>query len=51
MRGGTDEMLEELISRIHYGNPEAFAEATNAPRRKRLVPEFMLKLAGKVSPF
>nr|GMD18363.1 probable isoprenylcysteine alpha-carbonyl methylesterase ICMEL1 isoform X1 [Ipomoea batatas] len=51
MRGGTDEMLEELISRIHYGNPEAFAEAANAPRRKRLVPEFMLKLAGKVSPF
>ncbi|XP_019165094.1 PREDICTED: probable isoprenylcysteine alpha-carbonyl methylesterase ICMEL1 isoform X5 [Ipomoea nil] len=51
MRGGTDEMLEELISRIDYGNPEAFAEAANAPRRKRLVPEFMLKLAGKVSPF
>ncbi|RAL40183.1 hypothetical protein DM860_008323 [Cuscuta australis] len=51
MRGGMDELLEDLISRIHCDNPEALAEASNAHKRRHLVPECMLKLATKVSPF
>ncbi|CAH9128855.1 unnamed protein product [Cuscuta epithymum] len=52
MRGGMDELLEDLITRIHCESPEAVVEAAaTAHRRRRLVPECMLKLATKVSPF
>ena len=51
MRGGKDQMFEDLVSIIHAGDSEALAKDAVAPPRKRLVPEFMLKLAGRVSPF
>lgn len=51
MRGGRDDMFEDLVSMIHAGDAEALAKDASAPPRKRLVPEFMLKLARKVSPF
>lgn len=51
MRGGKDEMFEDLVCWIHAGDAEALAKHAAAPLRKRLVPEFMLKLARIVSPF
>ncbi|GAV73293.1 Abhydrolase_3 domain-containing protein [Cephalotus follicularis] len=51
MRGGTDEMFENIVSIIHAGDTEAIAKDLVAPPRRRLVPEFMLKLARRVSPF
>ncbi|KAA8532779.1 hypothetical protein F0562_032812 [Nyssa sinensis] len=45
MRGGKDEMFENLVAIIHAGDAEALAKDAMAPPRKRLVPEFMLKLA------
>lgn len=51
MRGGTDELFEDLVGLIHDEDPEALAKHAAAPPRKRLVPEFMLKLARSVSPF
>ncbi|MED6198295.1 putative isoprenylcysteine alpha-carbonyl methylesterase icmel1 [Stylosanthes scabra] len=51
MRGGTDAMFEDLVSYVHANDPEARAKDALAPPRRRLVPEFMLKLAHAVSPF
>ncbi|PSR88230.1 Isoprenylcysteine alpha-carbonyl methylesterase [Actinidia chinensis var. chinensis] len=51
MRGGKDQMFEDLVAYIHAGDSEALAKDAVAPPRKRLVPEFMLKLARSVSPF
>ncbi|CAL5338720.1 unnamed protein product [Camellia sinensis] len=51
MRGGKDQMFEDIVARIHAGDSEALANDAVAPPRKRLVPEFMLKLANSVSPF
>lgn len=51
MRGGKDEMFEDIVTRIHADDPEALAKDLVAPPRRRLVPEFMLKLARAVSPF
>lgn len=51
MRGGTDQMFDDLVHRIHAGDAEALAKHAAAPPRRRLVPEFMLKLAHRVSPF
>ncbi|KAL4396216.1 hypothetical protein S245_000771 [Arachis hypogaea] len=51
MRGGTDAMFEDLVSYIHANDPDARAKDALAPPRRRLVPEFMLKLAHIVSPF
>ncbi|XP_052199605.1 isoprenylcysteine alpha-carbonyl methylesterase ICME-like isoform X2 [Diospyros lotus] len=51
MRGGKDKLFEDLVGYIHAGDPEALAKDANAPPRKRLVPECMLKLARRVSPF
>lgn len=49
MRGGIDDMLEDLIWMIHGEDSQTIN--ANAPPRNRLVPEFMLKLACTVSPF
>ncbi|XP_073287009.1 isoprenylcysteine alpha-carbonyl methylesterase ICME-like isoform X2 [Primulina huaijiensis] len=51
MRGGRDDMFEDLVGIIHAGDSEALAKYATVPPRKRLVPEFMLKLASSVSPF
>lgn len=49
MRGGIDDMLDDLITLIHGDSSETIRE--NSTPRKRLVPEFMLKMARSVSPF
>ncbi|GMH26204.1 hypothetical protein Nepgr_028047 [Nepenthes gracilis] len=51
MRGGRDEMLEDLVAIIHADDAVALAKDAMAPPRKRLVPEFMLRWARSVSPF
>ncbi|KAI3970973.1 hypothetical protein MKX01_024620 [Papaver californicum] len=51
MRGGKDELFEDILSYIHAGDSATLAKDAVAPQRRRLVPEFMLKLAHKVSPF
>ncbi|EXB65559.1 putative isoprenylcysteine alpha-carbonyl methylesterase ICMEL1 [Morus notabilis] len=51
MRGGNDQMFEDLLNIIHADDPDALAKDAAAPPRKRLVPECMLRLARRVSPF
>lgn len=51
MRGGKDQLVEDLIFIIHENDTDAFASDAMAPRRRRLVPELLLKLASSVSPF
>ncbi|PON87945.1 Alpha/beta hydrolase fold [Trema orientale] len=51
MRGGNDKMFEDLLAIIHADDSAALAKDATAPPRRRLVPEFMLKLARSVSPF
>uniref|UniRef100_A0A5B7B7Q6 protein-S-isoprenylcysteine alpha-carbonyl methylesterase n=1 Tax=Davidia involucrata TaxID=16924 RepID=A0A5B7B7Q6_DAVIN len=51
LRGGKDELFDTLVAFIHAGDAEALAKDTMAPPRRRLVPEFLLKLARNVSPF
>lgn len=48
MRGGRDELFEDIVSVILGDDPEVTAKSV---ARRRLVPEFMLKLAHWVSPF
>ncbi|KAJ0900534.1 putative alpha/beta hydrolase-3 [Helianthus annuus] len=48
---GDDKLFDDLVAIIHSGDEEAPARQARASRRRRLVPEFMLKLAGKISPF
>ncbi|KAM7270715.1 hypothetical protein ACFE04_029929 [Oxalis oulophora] len=47
MRGNTYEMFEDLLAIIHKGDEEALAKDAAARPHRRLVPECMLKLAGK----
>lgn len=51
LRGGKEELLDYLVGFIHTGDVDALAKDAMAPPRKRLCPEFLLKLAGHVSPF
>ncbi|KAB1206474.1 putative isoprenylcysteine alpha-carbonyl methylesterase ICMEL1 [Morella rubra] len=51
MRGEGDQMFEDLVAIIHADDTEALAKDAAAPPRRRLVPEFMLQLARRVSPF
>ncbi|KAG8652291.1 probable isoprenylcysteine alpha-carbonyl methylesterase ICMEL1 isoform X4 [Manihot esculenta] len=51
MRGGNDQMFEDLVAIVHSGDPEAQAKDAVAPPRRRLVPELMLQVARRVSPF
>ncbi|CAL5040410.1 unnamed protein product [Urochloa decumbens] len=51
LRGGRDKMLEEIASVIHSEDLDKSADHMVVPAARRLVPEFMLKLAGRVSPF
>ncbi|KAF7811230.1 isoprenylcysteine alpha-carbonyl methylesterase ICME [Senna tora] len=50
-RGGKDDLFEHVVSIIHSGDDEALAKDATAPPRKRLVPELLLKLASRISPF
>ncbi|GFQ04621.1 probable isoprenylcysteine alpha-carbonyl methylesterase icmel2 [Phtheirospermum japonicum] len=51
LRGGKDELFDYLIGFIHAGDKEALARDAMAPPRRRYVPEILLRLAGRVSPF
>ncbi|CAI9109986.1 OLC1v1009936C1 [Oldenlandia corymbosa var. corymbosa] len=51
LRGGRDELFEYVVTYIHAEDQEALAKDALAPPRRRLVPEILLKLAGRVSPF
>ncbi|KAK7360742.1 hypothetical protein VNO77_02751 [Canavalia gladiata] len=51
MRGGKDDMFEDLVAYIHSGDADARARDATAPPRRRLVPECMLKMAHNISPF
>jgi len=50
MRGGRDELLADILAVVHAHDEEARAEDEQYLRR-RLVPEILLQLAHKVSPF
>ncbi|XP_059670547.1 probable isoprenylcysteine alpha-carbonyl methylesterase ICMEL2 [Cornus florida] len=52
LRGGKDELFDHLVAVIHAGDEEALAkDAMSPPPRRRLVPEILLELAHRVSPF
>ncbi|KAJ8751648.1 hypothetical protein K2173_025807 [Erythroxylum novogranatense] len=51
LRGGKDELFDHLVAVIHAGDSEALAKDATAPPRRRLVPELLLRLASRVSPF
>ncbi|URD92843.1 Carboxylesterase family [Musa troglodytarum] len=51
LRGGKDELLEHIAAVIYGGVAAAHAYISVAPLPRRLVPEFMLQLARKISPF
>ncbi len=51
MRGGEDKLLADILSIVHADDEESKAEDATAMMRRRLVPEILLQLARKVSPF
>ncbi|KAJ4809838.1 Alpha/beta-Hydrolases superfamily protein [Rhynchospora pubera] len=51
LRGGSDQLLETLVAVIHEDDVSACAKDVEAPVARRLVPEWMLMLASRVSPF
>ncbi|KAM7506919.1 hypothetical protein LguiA_017372 [Lonicera macranthoides] len=51
LRGGKDELFDHIVAFIHADDKEALAKDAMAPPRRRLVPEFLIKLARHVSPF
>ena len=51
LRGGKDDLFDQIVTFIHSGDDEALAKDAIAPPRRRLVPEFLLKLAHQISPF
>ena len=52
MRGGKDELLADILAVVHANDEEARAEdVKTAFHRRRLVPELLLQLARRVSPF
>ncbi|KAK9118851.1 hypothetical protein Scep_016944 [Stephania cephalantha] len=51
LRGGRDELVEDILGYIHAGDVEALAKDAMASTGRRLVPELILSLASKISPF
>lgn len=51
LRGGKDELFDYIVAFIHAGDKEALANDAMAPPRRRFVPELLLHLARKISPF
>ncbi|KAM5581022.1 putative isoprenylcysteine alpha-carbonyl methylesterase ICMEL2 [Rosa sericea] len=51
LRGGKDEMFDQIVAVIHADDKEALEQDAVAPPRRRLVPEILLKLARNISPF
>ncbi|CAI9758743.1 unnamed protein product [Fraxinus pennsylvanica] len=51
LRGGKDELFDYVVAFIHADDKEALARDAMAPPRRRYVPEILLRLARRVSPF
>ncbi|KAK1322460.1 Isoprenylcysteine alpha-carbonyl methylesterase ICME [Acorus calamus] len=51
LRGGKDELLQDILAIIHAGDAHALSEDAKAGPRRRLVPEIMLRWAHNISPF
>lgn len=51
LRGGKNELFEQMVAIIHSGDEEALTNDAMAPPMKRLLPEILLKMARKISPF
>ncbi|CAN6359044.1 unnamed protein product [Urochloa humidicola] len=51
LRGGRDQLLEDVISVIHADDADAREKDALAPIPKRLVYEWQIKLARQISPF
>ncbi|PKA49284.1 Isoprenylcysteine alpha-carbonyl methylesterase ICME [Apostasia shenzhenica] len=51
LRGGRDELLEDIVSEILSNNAAAVAKHAVPPPAPRLAPELLLQLARKISPF
>ncbi|CAJ1947350.1 unnamed protein product [Sphenostylis stenocarpa] len=51
LRGGIDYLFEHAVAVIHNDDSDALAKDAFAPPRSRFVPEILLKLASKISPF
>ncbi|XP_042969375.1 probable isoprenylcysteine alpha-carbonyl methylesterase ICMEL2 isoform X1 [Carya illinoinensis] len=51
LRGGKDELFDHVVAVIHAGDKEALSKDAMAPPRRRHVPDFLLQLARKISPF
>ncbi|KAL2522891.1 Isoprenylcysteine alpha-carbonyl methylesterase ICME [Forsythia ovata] len=51
LRGGKDELFDYVVAFIHADDKEALARDAMAPPRRRYVPEILLRLAHRVSPF
>eukprot|EP00249_Psilotum_nudum_P016615 c25907_g1_i1 orf=727-1620(+) len=50
-RGGYDFLTACILKVVHEDDAEAQANDADAPPRRRMVPEILLQLAHKVSPF
>ncbi|CAA3026802.1 isoprenylcysteine alpha-carbonyl methylesterase ICME-like [Olea europaea subsp. europaea] len=51
LRGGKDELFDYVVAFIHADDIEALARDAMGPPRRRYVPEILLRLARRVSPF
>ncbi|MCL7040487.1 hypothetical protein MKW94_028405 [Papaver nudicaule] len=51
LRGGTDQLLKDICTYIRRSEGTASANEEVMLPRRRLVPEFMIQLARKISPF
>ncbi|KAF6160868.1 hypothetical protein GIB67_041922 [Kingdonia uniflora] len=51
MRGGPNDLITDIVAFIYADDSVALAKAAVASLGRRLVPEFMIKLARKISPF
>ncbi|XP_072966394.1 probable isoprenylcysteine alpha-carbonyl methylesterase ICME isoform X2 [Typha angustifolia] len=51
LRGGRDELVEDIVAVILASDATALAKAAVAPIPQRMVPEWQLKLARQISPF
>lgn len=51
LRGGEDDLFDYIVAYIHANDKEALAKDAMAAPRKRLVPEILLNLARRISPF
>ncbi|TKY50058.1 Isoprenylcysteine alpha-carbonyl methylesterase ICME [Spatholobus suberectus] len=51
LRGGKDDLFDQIVAIVHSNDSDALAKDATAPPRRRFVPEILLKLAHKISPF